>query len=284
MSDAAAHLGLLLRLLDAARPGAHFPDVRRVREWLHLLAKPFEGRTVPKLELHPVSGFPTERSLSRLLERQRIAKEFFAAHKTRPPRSSDQFNVALAACELWSPGTHANVMSADSGRFVVVHDRFDDAGLVRFTVQLEQQRAAKHVSFRNEAQVTCPPAFIRAVEQACDGDATTAGVRLVSLGGLTVHEVVRGELGPFASKHAGAFTPMQPGDGEALLSTALERVGSGVANDHLADAWPPADPHAETRRKLGWRRARDRKLACTAGIKAGLQELTKTARMMVRAG
>ncbi len=276
------HLELLLRLLDAARPGAHFPDVRRVREWLQLLAKPFEGRTVPKLELHPVSGFPTERSLTRLLERQRIAKEFFAAHKTRPPRSSDQFNVALAACELWAPGTHASVMSAEGGRFVVVHDRFDDAGLVRFTVQLEQERAAKHVTFRNEAQVGCSPAFIRAVEQACDGDATTAGVRLASLGGLTVHEVVRGELGPFASKHAGAFTPVHPGEGEALLSTALERVGSGVAKDHLADAWPPADPHAGTRSKLGWRRARDRKLACTAGMTGEVQQLTKGARMIVR--
>ena len=282
---ASGHLALLLQLLDTARPAAHFPDARRVKEWLALLSRPWTGRTTPKVELHPVSGFPTRRSLEQLLERQRVAREFFAAHRAQPPKSSDQLNVALAAAELWSPGTHARVMAAQKARsrLLLTHDRFDEkAGtLIRFSVQLEQQ-GARHVKLHGETACACTSAFERAVEQACDGDATTAGLRLAALEGLTVHEVVRGELGPFASAHAGAFTPVPARGDEGVLSLGLERVGSTVSRDHLADAWPPPDEHAERRGKLGWRRSRDRKLVCTAGLRAELERVATGSRMLVR--
>lgn len=285
MSAAPAHLALLLRLLDVARPAAHFPDARRVKEWLTLLCKPWTGRTTPKVELHPVSGFPTRRSLEHLRERQRVAREFFAAHRARPPKSSEQLNVALAAAELWSPGSEAKVMSAEKARsrLLITHDRFDErtGTLIRFSVQLEQQ-GARHVKVHGETACSCTPAFERAVEQACDGDATAAGARLGALEGLTVHEVVKGELGPFASHHGGAFTPVAPREGEALLSLGLERVGASVSRDHLADAWPPADAHAAHRERLGWRRSRDRKLVCTAGLHAELERLAAGSRMLVR--
>ena len=48
------------RLLATARPGALFPDVRRVNAWLSLS---HGGRATPKLELHALSGFPTARAI-----------------------------------------------------------------------------------------------------------------------------------------------------------------------------------------------------------------------------
>lgn len=278
------HLSLLSRLLEVARAGALFPDARRVMEWVAMLRTPWRGRTTPKLELDAASGFPTARSLQRLLERQRLARGFFAAHRTRPPRSSDQFNVALAAAELWAPGIEAKVMSAEkaNSRLLVVHDRFDAGGcLVRFSVQL-QQRGAKHVKVQQGTACTCTSPFGNAVELACGGDATEAALKLSGLEGIEVHEVVRGELGPCVTAQAGAFEPLKPRGEDGVLSLVLERVGADVTAEHCADAWLPADPHAEKRAARGWKRARERKLICTPSYEAALKPLGAGSRMLIR--
>jgi hypothetical protein len=284
--DAPAHLSVLARLLDLARPGALFPDAPRVREWLELLQRPFTGRTVPKLELHAISGFPTPRSLARLQQRQRLAKAFFAAHQSRPPRSSDQFNAALAATELWAPGTEAKVMTAERARqrVLVVHDRFDakTATLQRFSIQLEQQKAGKHVKLQSTTACTCTPSFALAVEQACDAGATEAALRLGALEGLSVHEAVKGELGPCVTASFGALPPLQPGGEDGVLSLVLERVGSTVTADFRADAWPSADAHAPQRAAKGWKLSRERKLVCTPALEPELKKLAAASRMLVR--
>jgi hypothetical protein len=279
------HLGLLAGLLELARPGALFPDARRVREWVALVRTPWKGRTAPRIEVHATGGFPSPRSLERLLERQRLARAFFTAHRTRPARSSDQFNTALAAAELWSPGTEARVMAAERGasRLLVVHDRYDAATgvLSRFTVQVEQ-RGGKHLKLERGTTCSCSPAFVRAVEQACDDDATAAAVRLGALDGLTIYEVVKGELGPFASSVSGAHPGVTVAGDEAVLSLVLERVGATVSADHRADAWPPADPHVPGRATHDWHLSRERKLICTPGLEAALKPIAAAARMLLR--
>lgn len=287
MSDATAHLDILSRLLAIARPGALFPDVKRVGEWLALS---HGGKAAPRLEVHAVSGFPTERALGRLLERQKLAKAWFEAHGAKPPKHAEQFHTALAAAELWSPGVLVRVVSAERGssRLQVVHDRFAANGnLARFTVQLSQ-RGARHVHVERNGRCEVSGPFSLAVEQACDGSASAAAVRLAALEDVTVSEAVRGELGP-------CFTPTQApggplaevaksaGQSDGVLSVLLERVGETVTDDFVADAWPEPDGFGAHRSARNWRLARERKLVCTPALEALLKTLAKGTRMLVRA-
>jgi len=279
MTDARAHLELLVRLLAVARPGAHFPDVRGIREWFTMLATPWTGRTAPKPDLDAGSGLPTERSLEQLHERQRLARAYFDAHRARPARTSDQFNAALAAAHLWSPGTHAKVITAGrtTSRVLVVHDRFSAEGtLVRFSLQLSQA-GARHLKVGDTKCALTGP-FELAVEKACSATATAAALQLQALEGLTVHEVVRGELGPCVTEHAGELHHLPAG----VLSLLLERVGETVGADHCADAWPGEELHAEKRAARGWRRSRERRFACTPDRHAELHALAAKSRMLVR--
>jgi hypothetical protein len=288
VSDASAQLDLLTRLLGIARPGAVFPDVRRVSEWLVL--SQLGGRTAPKVELHPVSGFPTASSLQRLLERQAVARAWFEAHGAHPQRHAEQFNSALAAADLWAPSVTARLVSADRGlsRLLVVHDRFCAATgtLVRFSLQLTQ-RGTGHVHLEPEQRCTLTPAFTLAVDEACDSSATLAALRVGALEDLTVTEAVRGELGPCFTPHGASSGSLgelaRSGSADdGILSVLLERVGQTVTADFQADLWPEPDPHVQQRRGRGWQLARERKLACTVALEAPLKLLTKGTRIVVR--
>jgi hypothetical protein len=285
VADPLAHLALLARLLDIARPSAHFPDARRVTEWVLLLQRPWTGRTTPKLELHPSGGFPTRRSLLRLLERRELARAFFAAHRTRPPRSSDQLNAALAASELWAPQTEAKLVAADgkSRTFLVVHDRFHatEGTLQRFTLQLVQ-RGKAHVRVERGTACSVTPAFVLAVDQACDADTTAAALRVEALEGVEVLEAVKGELGPCVTAFAGALGRVAPDRGEGVLSLLLERIGRSVGADHLADLWATPDPLAQARIARKWKLSRERRLVCTPGLEPTLQALAAARGMLVR--
>ncbi|MBL8953374.1 MAG: hypothetical protein JNK82_21550 [Myxococcaceae bacterium] len=279
MADAHAHLSSLLALFAVARPGAHYPDARGVREWLTLLATPWAGRTAVKPELDPCSGLPTRRTLEQLHERRRLARAYFEAHRAQPQRSSDQFNAALAAAHLWSPGSHAKVVSAErnQSRLLVVHDRFDESGsIVRFSA-LATVGGSRHVKLHGTTCTLGGP-FELAVEKACAMTTTAAALQLAALEGLTVHEVVRGELGPCVTEHFGALHGLAPG----VLSLVLERVGETVASDHCADAWPEDDAHAAKRAARGGRRSRERRLICTPERHAELQAVAAPSRMLVR--
>lgn len=283
------HLQLLRALLAVARAGALFPETRAVAEWLKLLATPWRGKTQPKLELHPASGFPTRRSLARMLERQKLARAFFTAHRARPARESDQYNVALAAAELWRPGLETKVMSArgKATSVLAVLDAFEEkrGTLVRWSLQLTLQGRA-HV--RVEQGTRCAPTgpFIEAVTQACNADATAAAVRLSALDGVKVTEVVRGELGPVVTRAVGdapfGDVVRAGAADDAALSLLLERVGSTVSGDFCADAWASEDAFAAKRAPLGFHRSRERKLVCTPGLEAALRALGAGSRMPVR--
>jgi hypothetical protein len=286
VSDAAAHLDVLLRLLAVARPGALFPDLKRVSQWLSLS---HGGKAAPRLELHPVSGFPTLRALQRLIERQKLARAWFDAHGAKPPKHAGQFHAALAAAELWAPAVEARVVSSERGasRLQVIHDRFAENGnLVRFTVQLHQ-RGARHVHVERTGRCALSGPFALAVEHACDGSASAAALRLAALEDVTVTEAVRGELGPCftkASSPGGPLTELvkEAGPSDGVLSLLLERVGETVTDDFIADAWPEPDGFGPHRSARQWRLARERKLVCTPALEAPLKTLAKGTRMLVR--
>jgi hypothetical protein len=283
VSDPAAQLERIARLVGVARPGALFPDVRRVVEWLRLSSA--GGKTAPKVDLHPVSGFPTKGSLDRLLERQNIARAWFEAHGAKATRQAEQFNAVLAAAELWTPGVEARVVSSERGasRLLVVHDRFHvkTGTLVRFTFQLAQ-KGTRHVRVERGERCEMTGPFTVAVEGACDADVSAAALRIDALEDLVVTEAVRGELGPcFRPEMPGPFAELLREDG-AILSVLLERTGVTVTADSVADAWPPEDALAGKRAAKGWRLARERKLVCTPALEPQLKALVKGSRMLVR--
>jgi hypothetical protein len=286
--DALAQLDVLERLLGIARPGALFPDIKRLLEWLKLSRG--GGKAAPKLELHPASGFPTSRSLQRLLERQQVAKAWFEAHGAKPVKQAEQFNAALAAAELWTPGVEARVVSAEKGssRLQVVHDRFCEASAspVRFTLQLTQ-KGTRHLRVERGERCTVTGPFALAVEQACDSTASAAALRIDALEDLTVTEVVRGELGPCFTKATQLSGPLgelarASGEAEGILSVLLERVGETVSEDFQADAWPEPDALGPQRQAKRWHLARERKLVCTPALEPQLKGLAKGTRMIVR--
>ncbi len=283
----AAHLEVLTQLLRIARPGALFPDVRRLNEWLEL-SRP--GKAVPKVDVHPLSGFPTKKSLERLLERQQVAKAFFEAHRSKPPKHAEVFHPARAAALLWKPGVDAQVRAAQRGvcNRDIVHDRFDArlGNLVRFTVQLEL-KGTKHARVERGEVCVMTPAFGLAIEEACDAGASKAALSLDALEGVTVTELVRGELGPCATAQCAPPGPL--GDiarsspaGEGVLGVLLERVGKTVAQDFTCDAWPEADGLGKLRASKAWHASRERKLVGTPGMEAALKKLASGTRMLVR--
>ncbi len=281
MTDARSHLELLLQLIAVARPSVHFPDVRGVTEWVRVLATAWASPTAPQPVVHSESGLPERGTLDLLHERQRLARAWFSTRGAQPDRSSEQFNAALAAAHLWSPGIRTAVMTADRARsrLLVTHDAFTDAGtLVRFSVQLSQV-GQRHVEVdRSGVRCAATGPFELAVEKACADSATAAAVQLAALEGLTVHEVVRGELGPFVSEHAGRLHDLAPG----VLSLVVERVGEQVKAERCADAWPDADAHAERRAALGLKRSRERRLVCVPERLSQLEALAAEHRMLVR--
>jgi hypothetical protein len=286
--DALAQLDVLERLLGIARPGALFPDIKRLGEWLALSRG--GGKAAPKLELHPASGFPTARSLQRLLERQQVAKAWFDAHGAKPLKQAEQFNAALAAAELWTPAVEARVVSAEKGqsRLLVVHDRFSEATAspVRFTLQLTQ-KGARHLRVERGTRCTVTGPFALAVEQACDSTASAAALRIGALEDLTITEVVRGELGPCLTRVTPLSGPLgelarASGDDDGILNVLLERVGETVSDDFQADAWPEPDELGAQRAARSWHLARERKLVCTAALEPQLKALAKGTRMLVR--
>jgi hypothetical protein len=129
--------------------------------------------------------------------------------------------------------------------------------------------------------------FALAVEQACDAGASAAALKLEALEGVTLIELVRGELGPCATRQLALPGPF--GDvartsaaGEGVLSMLLERLGQTVEQDFSNDAWGGPDPFAPQRAAKRWHLSAERKLVGTPGLEAALKNLAAGTRMLVR--
>lgn len=272
---------LFRALLAVARPGAQFPDAARWRDLAELVTRAGPKGRPQAVAVSTVSGLPTRGFLSRLQRLQFVAREFFKTHRARPTKEARAFYTALAAVEL-PPVSATNVRLVSRGRadrFVVVHERLQPCA-VRFTIQLDQ-RGAKHVLLDRANLARPSEHFLEALTRACDGDAREALLSLGELDGLTVTEVIRGQLGPFVSAFArdeteaardvAALRGIVDAHGGAVLSLALERAGVTVSQSRnldpwLADAGPmPANTHV----------AKERRLCCTPGLEAPLKALVK---------
>jgi hypothetical protein len=255
--DPLAQLKLLKHLLHLARPGALYPDARRISEWLMLCVSP----RAPRIDVDGASGFPSRKSLERLVERQALARAVFQAHRARPARNAAQFHGALAAAELWAPGCEVKLMWTEGkqSRLMVVHDRFGPKGCpTRFTLQLVQAAGARHVRVER-GEVAHPAELFRlAIEEACDDDASVAALRLIQLQGIAVSEVVRGVLGPLHLS----------GAEDGFLELSLERVGDTVEHGE------PVLPGLKLSRELKW--------VCTPPLEAGLRARAKGTPTIVR--
>lgn len=267
--DVDAHLSRLEALITLSRAGAQFPDPRRLVTWLGFLRRRGPKGTSPPVALVPASGFPVRESLVKLLQQQRAAKELLAEKRAKADRDSPHYSLALAAAELPPPTeVVARLIARERGqtRFLVVHDRLDEATgcPVRYSAVLSA-RGGAHFELGTRDDVARPlPAFARAMVQACLGPAQVAARMLAGLEGLAVEEVVRGELGPFATEANARATALAPvpeilGD-EAVLSLALERAGQTVTassnRDPLAPPPLPGLPLA----------AKERRFVCTPGL------------------
>ena len=279
--SAAPYLKLLRSLLAVARPGSLFPDAAPLDHWLELLGRPnARGRHVP-FTVHAGSGLPARRSLERLTRTQHVARAVLREAGARVDRAARAFSSALAASDLppLSAITARLVARARGAeRFVVVHERFDvKTGCpVRYTAQLEQ-RKARHLSVERGEQARVSERFSRELAIACDDSAEDAWLSLTSMEGLTVSEVVRGQLGPLTTALGGeaVFGPLVA-QGGGVLALLLERAGSSVATDHDGDPWKRLDSSelaGRRREALGYRVSRERRLVCTPELEASVRRL-----------
>lgn len=269
-------------LLAVARPGAQFPDATRWRDLASLVTRPGPKGRPQAVAISTISGLPTRRYLARLLRLQFVAREFFAKHRARPSKEARAFYAALAAVELPPVSeTRVSLVARGPDRFTLVHDRLDlDA--VRFTVQLAQAPGRKHVLLDRANLARPSERLLVELDLACrSGDARDAWLALGSLDGLEVLEVTRGQLGPFVGPFAhderevapdvSALRRLVAGTGGAVLSLALERVGSAVRESRNLDPWL-ADAGPLPR---GVHSAKERRLCCSPELEPALKALAR---------
>lgn len=285
--DAAGpYLDELAGLITVARPGALFPPPRPVLDLLRFLARPRPKGGPPPLEVHLASGFPARRALVRLLTHQRVVRDFLAAHRAQATKASSSYHVALAATAL-PPASALTVRlvgrEGRAGRFVLVHDAWAPGGrVVRLTAQLTQS-GGRAIALDRKDQATASPELFAALEKAAVAGALAEVLAaLEAFGGVTVHEVERGELGPFhaaglpssprASAH-GATLRGAVSAGGAVLCLGLERVGRSVRADKSLDPWAPAEPLPPRLATRGLHAFRERRLITTPAVEAAVRAL-----------
>lgn len=264
-----------------ARPGAAWPDPRRLDAHLALLGPTGSHGVNPGLELDPRSGLPTLRALLGVRADREVAQQ--GRGRRSPARAA--YDAALLAAEL-QPLSEVTVRLRRQERrqtlLEAVHDGIDPAsGLpVRCTFRFAQQGAALvEEGARPTRQLTT------LVERAAAADAEVGFVLLSGIGGVHVEEVVRGVLGPLHLAGVPAPELLAPlfdeVPGGMLLHLVLERASREVAVDSCRD--PLAAPERlglveearrtfdERRAGLGFRVARERRLVCTPGLEAPLR-------------
>ncbi|MBI3181659.1 MAG: hypothetical protein HYZ28_05915 [Myxococcales bacterium] len=274
-------MGALRALLEVARPGAHFQDARRIEAFLSFLGPKGSRGKQRFVDLDPRSGLPIRRSLTRLRSVQKVARDFFRAHRARPSAKASSFYAALAAVELPdASGLEARLVSRERGlsRFVVSADRVDGRGCLARHTFVFAQRGEAHVGLERGDLARPTEAFCLAVDRAVAGDAERAFTALAALEGVSVEEVVRGVIGPLQREGVEGPATVSPVleslPGAAVLHLALERAGGTVGEDRCADPWSELDRSAEAcarRSALGFRVAKERRLVCTPTADAPLR-------------
>jgi hypothetical protein len=280
--DAATdYLTRVRSLLTAARAGAHYPDARAL-----LASLSFVGPTtrLPFVEVDERSGLPSPRQLRRVFALHQLAREFFREKRVRRSGRQSHDWLELADAEVARiDGVEAKLVSRQgAGRYLLVADGIDrrTGAWVRHSAWVSR-RSGRHldVDRGNQARASVElAAVMRMLEGA---SAEQALVTIAALEGLDVDEVVRGQLGPLQTR--GAPGPQLISevvkDGGAVLHLALERAGTSVEKDRIADPWhrreaEPGEHHV----------ACERRLVCTPDLDGALRESLRRERiaMVVR--
>jgi hypothetical protein len=282
------YVAILLHLLRVARPGAHYPDARRLAAHVARLGPAGSHGVHRTLDVDPVSGLPTLRHLLRVHAEREVALAARAAGEPWPAARRAHY-AALAADEVVPPSRVDVRLRRREGRtsfLEVVHDRIDGASgcFVRFTVHLRQARS--RVARVTEDDTTEPTErFVALMERHAGADAELALLLLSDVAGVRVEEVVRGQIGPLSFDGAEVPPLLAPVIGSVpgafVLHLVLDRAGADVADDHCRD--PLSRLYRDTlggaaraaveekRRGLGYHVARDRRLVCTPGTEPALR-------------
>ncbi len=282
-----SYVSVLRRLLGVARPGAQFPDARRVEAHLSFLGPAGSRGIVDGIDVDPETGMPTLRELLRVRADRDLAAGFLVEHAEALPAKAVYYR-ALAGAEIMpTSALEVRLRGATkrAARFEVIHDRLDAAAgcFLRYTSHLEQ-RGEGHVSLRR-GDLSVPTERFRALAMRyANADAEVAFLLFSELEDVRVTEVARGQIGPlhFGGIAAPALIEeaLAACPGGFVLHTALERAALDVSEDRCRDPFARlyrdvlgADTRAaveERRARLGYRVSKDRRLACTPALEAPL--------------
>jgi hypothetical protein len=281
------YVAALRRLRAVGRPGAQFPDARRVDAHLSFLGPAGSRGTSDGIDVDPETGMPALRELLRVRADRDLAERFLVEHGDTLPAKAAYYR-ALAAADVM-PTTALDVRLRSAGKhrasFEVVHDRLDAAAgcFLRYTIHLEQ-RGETHVALRR-GDLSAPTARFQALAMRyASADAEVAFLLFAELDDVRVTEVTRGQLGPLHFRGVPAPALVEEALAAApdgfVLHLPLERAALDVAEDRCRDPFarmyrdalgPDARAAVEARRgRLGYRVAKDRRLACTPGLEAPL--------------
>jgi hypothetical protein len=286
-AQADAYLAVLRGLLQVARPGAHYPDPRRLDGHLALLGPEGSRGVHGGVDVDPASGLPSLRQLLAV----RAERDVAAGYLTQHPRAASaraQYYRRLAASDVLAASSVDVRLRRRERSLValeVVHERVDAAsGLpLRYTLHLTQ-RGGRHAVVDGElARPT--RRFTSLLERHAGADAELTLLLVSELPGVTVEEVVRGQIGPLSLTGLAVpelLRPVLEGvPGAVVLHLALDRAGTGVAEDRCRDPFTrlyrdslshEARELVERRRAaLGYRVAKERRLVCTPSAEAPLR-------------
>lgn len=277
-------LEVLRGLLELARTSAHFPEATALGSWLWVLLRPARLGRSPRIALRP-SGFPSVRGLRQLYRLRDAARELSRDAVLPAETKKDSLTARLLSANLPPLASlTATLVSRGKGqtKLVLVHDGFDALGCpVRLSARLTQTKA-RHFAVDRDERVQVGASVEKAVGEQPGPSAEAVLETLRTLGGLTVEEVVRGQLGPVASALAGdSWAPLEAvveeaPPGEAILPLTLERCGPCVASDADGHPFHPVDVSPEAlrrRRSLGVHVSRELRLVCTPGVEAATRAL-----------
>ena len=295
---ASGYAAVARHLLAVARPGAHYSDGRRLDAHLSFLVD--AGQPPGTLDVDPRTGLPTLRQLLRVTADADLARRELADEPADSPRR--RYWEALAAAEVMRPSTvdvRLRVRASGRVRLEVVHDRIDAASglFLRYTALVEV-RGTRQVAMSRDELPEPTQAFLNLMERNSGADAELALLLLSDLPGVTVEEVVRGQIGPL--HFAGIDVPqlltpvVRDCPGAFILHLALERAGIAVSEDRCRDplaslyrhrlsarARPAIDARAAA---LGYHVAKERRLVCTPSAEPALRSTLARAgaRVVVR--
>ena len=284
-----AYLEVLRHLIAVARPGTHYIDVGRLDTHLSFLGPAGSRGTTAELKLDPATGLPTTREMLRVIADHEIALDYTSGRRSA---KRDYYEALKEQEVLQAASVEVRLRMKERGlaRIEVIHDRLDAASglLLRYTAHVDVK--GRHVKVTDDELPEPTRKFMNLMERHAGADSELAFLLLSEIPGVTVEEVIRGQIGPLHLSGIEAPELIQPVlddvPGAFVLHLAVERTGSNVSADRCRDPFasiyrdtlsPEAREVVEQKREsLGYRTSKERRLICTPSAEMPLKvELSK---------